>query len=644
MRWRHVQDEARGQTWRLLWWFFWLVLALVIAVNAVLALVYKALMPWAIGWPAMFFETNTALVLFFVLGGCWMETWRLRDGGGARVARWMGGVPVQDTGDALWRRLLHVTDEMAMASGLPPLKAHVLPKERAINAFVAGWGPHDACLCVTQGALEHLSRAELQGLVAHEYGHVAEGDGRLSMRLLSLVWGLSLLYGWGRSLMSPSDAGHVNPARWVVGFALSAVGWLGWLAGRLLQAAVSRQREFLADARAVQFTRAKDGLGQVLRKALHEQQTLASRWHHPQADALSFLWLTASGTAPWLASHPPLSERIERIYGGPRSALPISALSDESLASQYVSELPTSPAPLAAMPAALPVLPPRVLPAIRVAPTARLLTDPDTAENLGRLARLSGPLQRRMALLALLMTEGNQAEARWWMREAAELPDAQALLATVLALPAPWRVPELERQLRVMAQEPIDQRRALVLTARQLLQADGRVSARDRLWWLLLRHRMDMASQASPAFMRPVTGQGRELTQLTAAERQPLVQLTAYLARLVPHDSRDALGTPQGRSWYEQVIARCLPTGGAVDDYASPDADGLMHALAGVRELSWTLRPQLMRAWVEEALNHSPGGVLSMDSADALRLSAGLIDTPMPPALSSHYPAAYNPA
>lgn len=642
MRWRQFQDDARGQTWRLLWWFFWLVLALVLAVNAVLALAYKALLPWSIGWPAMFFETNTLLVLFFVLGGCWMETWRLRDGGGARVARWMGGVLVQDTGDGLWRRLLHVVDEMALASGQPPVRAYVLPKERAINAFVAGWGPHDACLCVTQGALEHLNRAELQGLVAHEYGHLAEGDGRLSMRLLALVWGLSLLHGWGRSLMSPSDAGHVNPARWLMGFALSAVGWLGWLAGRLLQAAVSRQREFLADARAIQFTRARDGLGQVLRKALHEQQTLSSRWHHPQADALSFLWLTAAGTAPWLASHPPLSERIERIYGGPRSALPISVLPDEPLASQYAPEGRMSvppPPPLAAAPV-LPALPPRVLPAYRAAPPARLLPDPDTAQNLGRLARLSGPLQQRMALLALFMTPGNLAEKSWWLREAVELPDAPDLLDTVLALPAPWRMPEFERQLGVMAQEPIERRRVLVLTARQLLQADGRVTARDRLWWLLLRHRMDMASQARPAFMRPVTGQGRELAQLSTTERQPLVQLTAYLARLIPTDSNEAQVTPEGLSWYGRVIARCLPTGGVVEEHTSPDADGLMHALAGVREMSWALRPQLMRAWVEEALNHSAGGVLSMASADVLRLTAGLIDTPMPPALSSHYPTA----
>ena len=636
MRWRQHQDDARGQTWRLLSWFVCLVLALVVMANALLALVYRALIPWTTDWPALFFQANTAVVLLFVLGGCWMESMRLREGGGARVARWMGGVPVQDTGDALWRRLLHVVDEMALASGQPPVKVYVLPKERAINAFVAGWSAEDACLCVTQGALDHLSRAELQGLVAHEYGHLAEGDGRLSLRLLALVWGLSLVHGWGRSLMAPADDGQARPLGWLVGLALALVGWLGWLAGRLLQAAVSRQREFLADARAIQFTRAKDGLGQVLRKALHEQYTLSAHWHHPQADALCFMWLTSAGTAPWLASHPPLSERIERIYGGPRAALPTTLLGEGPLESEEVAKRPAAGPLTSAMPPQDRARPPT---AKRAEPAPTLLLAPDTAEALGRLARLAGPLQRRMALLALLMEPGNEAERQWWLQEAGDLHDAESLLETVLNLPLAWRAPEFERQLRVLAEEPIELRRTMARSARQLLQADGRVSARDRLWWLLLRHRMDTGPKAGGQFMRPVTGQGRELSQLNPAEREAAVQMTAYLARLIPVDGVRSRLSAEGLSWYRSVIARCGPPGGEARDYQSPDTDAFMQALAGVREMSWVLRPQLMRAWVEEALNHSPGGVLSMNSADALRLAAGLLDTPLPPALSSHYPA-----
>ncbi|WP_205925391.1 M48 family metalloprotease, partial [Enterobacter hormaechei] len=106
---------------------------------------------------------------------------------------------------------------------------------------------------MTRGALERLDRSELQGLVAHEFGHIRSADLPLFMRLLALVWGLSLVHGFGRSLMEPGDDQRHSPLAWVVGAVLAAIGWLGWLAGRALQAAVSRQREFHADASAVQF-------------------------------------------------------------------------------------------------------------------------------------------------------------------------------------------------------------------------------------------------------------------------------------------------------------------------------------------------------------------------------------------------------
>lgn len=628
--WQH-QSMAREQTLRLLLWFAVLVAGLVGLINAVLALLFKLLVPFSMGWPPLFFETNTAVVLLFVLGGCWVESWRLRDGGGVRVAHWMGGVEVQDTGDALYRRLLNVVDEMALASGQPLPRVFVLPREGAINALVVGWTPQTSALCVTRGALDRLTRAELQGLVAHEFGHLAEADGKLGMRMLSLVWGLSLVHGWGAMWMQADERGRVHPIGWLVGAMIAAVGWLGWLAGRLLQAAISRQREFLADARAIQYTRSRDGLGQVLRKVWHEQQVATARLHHPHADALSFLWLTDVGVAAsWLATHPPLSERVRRLYGAPRTPLPVKVGGEPVLMEprtgvpkQGVSALasPVAPAPSAAG------SPPRRLP------------DVDTAEALGRLQRLSGPLQRRMALLAFMMRPDNEAEQRFWMQSTRDLHDAAAILADVQSLPAIWRVPEFERQLAQMAYEDVAQRRALVVATRELLRADGKVSARDRLWWLALRHRMGEVNTRH-AFIRPVTGQGRELVQLHEEERQHVAQFTAYLARLLPVESRSAQPAAEGQAWFKAVMGRCRAAGeaGAAPECVSPDADALMHALAGVQELSWMMRPQLVRAWVEEALNHSRGGLLSADTADALRLAAGLLDTPLPPALAAHYP------
>ncbi|RZL10188.1 MAG: hypothetical protein EOP40_07275 [Rubrivivax sp.] len=647
--WQH-QAQARLQTARLLVWFAVLVTMLAGVVNALLALIYKLVMPFSHGWPALFFETNTALVLLFVLGGCWVESMRLRDGGGTRVAHWMGGVMVLDSDDdVLRRRLLNVVDEMALASAQPVPQVFVLPREQAINAFVAGWSAQDAALCVTQGALDRLTRAELQGLVAHEFGHLAEGDGRLAMRMLALVWGLSLVHGWGRALMSTDEHGRALPMPWLMGGALAAAGWLGWLAGRMLQAAVSRQREFLADARAIQFTRARDGLGQVLRKVLHEQITHTSRLNHPQADALSFMWLHTPGWASWLTLHPPLAERIRRIYGISRPALATpgepesghARLEPRHVALSAVDSGPGGLGPpvdglRGSQPSAAWAAVSRPGPLAPMGPP-RLLTDPDTANALGRLQRLSGPLQQRMAILAFMMTPENQAEQRFWQRSVRDLHGAAQILADVQRLPPNWRVPEFERLVGLMAYEPVEQRRALVVATRELLRADGKVSARDRLWWLVLRHRMGEINVAR-AIMRPVTGQGRDLSQLSSDECAHVAQFSAYMGRLLPDDTTSSQPGPTGLAWYRGVMARCVPPGAPLPMCRPPDADELMHALAGTQELSWMIRPQLVRAWVEEALNHSPEGVMSVPTADALRLAAGLLDTPLPPALASQYP------
>lgn len=645
--WQH-QAHARAQTARLLVWFAVLVVLLTVSVNALLALAYKLVMPFTQGWPTLFFETNTAVILLFVLGGCWVESLRLRDGGGVRVAHWMGGVEVQDNGAALNRRLLNVVDEMALVSGQPVPRVFVMPRERAINAFVAGWSAQDAALCVTQGALDRLTRAELQGMVAHEFGHLSEGDGRLSMRLLALVWGLSLVHGWGRSWMRTDEHGRALPLPWLLGGAMATAGWLGWLAGRILQAAVSRQREYLADARAVQFTRSRDGLGQVLRKVLHEQLTHTARLNHPQADALAFMWLHAPEWLAGLALHPPLPERIKRIYGAARPALATPGqLESEQLrleprhvalagGESAPGGLGSHGGPRSSVPAPSWAAASRPGPLAPLAPP-RLLTDPDTADALGRLQRLSGPMQHRMAILAFMMTRDNEAERRFWEQSVRDLHDAARILADVHQLPPNWRVPEFERLLGLMAYEPLEQRRALVVATRELLRADGRVSARDRLWWLALRHRMGEINVAR-AMMRPVTGQGRDLMQLSPDERAHVAQFSAYLARLIPSESPQPQPQPAGLAWYRGVMLRCHGQGDSWPPCQPPDADALMHALAGCQELSWMIRPQLLRAWVEEALNHSAGGLMGIGTADALRLTAGLLDTPLPPALASHYP------
>lgn len=622
MQFRQHQRRAHVQTIRLLTWFVVLLAGLTLTVNLLLALLYKLILPFSVGFPGLFFETNVGLIVLFVVGGCLVETRRLRDGGGPRVAHWLGGREVTDPDDATERRLLNVVDEMALASGQPVPRVFVLPKEDAINAFVAGWSPQDLVMCVTRGALDRLTRAELQGLVAHEFGHIKEDDLPLSMRVLALVWGLSLVHGYGQSLMAPDDKGHVGPVSWLVGLVFSAIGWLGWMAGRALQAAVSRQREFLADASAIQFTRTRDGLGNVLRKLWHDQQMLAGRMRHPAAGMVASLLMHQPGGSACLATHPRLSERIRRVCGSILAPLPAPLLRLEVVEPRRaISSLP-------AMATAQPD-------PIKLAAQARQERTAADREAVIRLQGLVGPTERRLIVLALMMNIHNERECKLWHRMADGLSQAQRILGDVADLLPNRRVPEFERLCSAIASEPLAQRRALVESARDLLRADGRVSPRERLWWLALRHRMGV-QQNRQAYMRPMTGQGQTLAQLAPQELDYVTALTTYLARFIPVEEGSEGTTRAGRAWFKGVMARC-DAQASDSPGASPDADALMHALAGVQELSWMMRPMLLKAWVEEALNHSPQGVLSDNTADALRLAAGLIESPLPPMLEAHY-------
>ena len=327
MRFFESQAEARRQTRRLLVLFGLTVLLLLAAVNAALALAWGLSwafwMPGPFSLPARFIEINTAVVLLFVLGGWWLETSRLQSAGGAALARQLGAREARPAGDFHEQRYVHIVDEMAIASGLPAPAALVLPREGAINALAAGWDPTDAAIAVTQGALDHLSREEMQGLVAHELSHIGEGDTRLNMRLCGMVFGLEMVYRLGQDLWEADDEGRRHAAA-LAGLALMAAGWPGWMAGHALQAAVARQREYLADARAVQWTRSRDALGGVLRTALAQRERGdADRTGSAQVQHMLLLGSEAGGLRHWFDAHPPLAQRIRRIYGRPMAPLPL---------------------------------------------------------------------------------------------------------------------------------------------------------------------------------------------------------------------------------------------------------------------------------------------------------------------------------
>ncbi|AEG94144.1 M48 family metalloprotease [Ramlibacter tataouinensis] len=322
------QDAARSRTLRLVLLFILAVAATAAAVHAALWLCWQlldALLPLELGLPHRFLAVNIGVTLLLVLGGWWIETSNLAlPGGTERLLRRIGAREARPGSSAAEQRLCNIVEEVCIAAHMPCPEVMVLPRVQAINALAAGLDPAASVVVVTQGALDWLTRDELQGLVAHECSHIHEGDTRLNTQLAGMVTGLELVWRFGDQVRERGGLAVL------FGSAIMAMGSFGWWAGRALQAAVARQRELLADARAVQWTRSRDGLGGVLRKALTQQQQSAAgaAGTDPAWKPVLQHLLLVSGAAErggWLAAHPPLALRIQRLYGRAMPALPLQA-------------------------------------------------------------------------------------------------------------------------------------------------------------------------------------------------------------------------------------------------------------------------------------------------------------------------------
>jgi len=236
--------------------------------------------------------------------------------GGSKVAEQLGGTRVgADTTDLLKKRLRNVVEEMAIASGVPVPQVYVLEREAGINAFAAGYSPANAAITVTRGALVNLNREELQGVIAHEFSHVLNGDMRLSTRLIGLLFGLTVIAMVARTILriGPRSTGRKGGGLAIIYLAalvVLALGWIGLFFGRLIQAAVSRNRESLADASAVQFSRNPTGLRNALVKI--GALGVGSAFSDADAEEVAHL-LFAQGVPRLFATHPPLVERIREL-------------------------------------------------------------------------------------------------------------------------------------------------------------------------------------------------------------------------------------------------------------------------------------------------------------------------------------------
>ena len=332
------QDVARKKTGRLVFFFIIAVVLIILSVYAAVGAVLTFAAPEGAGegantlgwlWNPELFGIVALGTSGLIAGGSLFKVAAL-SGGGHTVAELLGGRLLHpDKASPDERRLLNVVEEMAIAAGLPVPPVYLLENESGINAFAAGHTTGDAVIAVTSGTLSRLSRDELQGVIAHEFSHILNGDMRLNIRLMGVLFGILVigLTGW-IIFRSSFDGGYVrmgardddrkgfNPLP-LIGLALYVIGYVGVFFANLIKAAVSRQAsEFLADASAVQFTRNPEGIAGALKKigALAE----GSRVEDPHAEEASHMFFgeAVSGFNELfglLSTHPPLVERIRRI-------------------------------------------------------------------------------------------------------------------------------------------------------------------------------------------------------------------------------------------------------------------------------------------------------------------------------------------
>ena len=662
------QELARRNSQRLVVLFVLAVIAIVIAVNVAATVLYHLfIVPTGLRWgsaqlPNGFYFTNTVVVLGLILGGTWLEMNRLKAGGSA-VARMVGAREVDtSTRDLLDRRLLNVVEEMAIASGVPVPRVFVMDNETAINAFAAGHSINDAVVAVTRGTLTRLSRDELQGVIAHEFSHILNGDMKLNLRLIGVLYGLLIVALAGRFLLElggrsrgggSRSSGSAIAVLFAAGLLLWILGYIGVFFGRLIKAGVSRQREFLADASAVQFTRNPEGIGGALRKiaGLSKETGLGTRIEHPQAESLSHLFLGAarpSFVRGMFATHPPLDDRLRRIYGravepiaAPENAvaLALGGLSPAEIqrprspiefipsdtAHSGTTALPQSASPVAGL-----VGQGAALASGAAAMAAKVTSDIGTVRSRHRDFALDDAQQALLQSLRRAAADGTRAQllvlallidkdrelrgqqlalvAEVYGSEAAEI--TVSYHEQVQRLPPGARQPLADVAMPALRRLPLGAREALLRTAHLLIAADGRLTVSEYLLFTLLKRRLDRdAGRAVPvsfASLGQVAEEAALVLSLVAAVRLPERPEHAFNA-----------GAVQVRDAELRFVAS-----------HAIRLDAVSNALDRLNQLAPLAKPQLIKAATAVAFVDD---TTNWKAASALRMFCAALDAPLPP-------------
>jgi Zn-dependent protease with chaperone function len=632
------QEAARRASRRMVVLFFLAVVAVVLAVDLVVAALYAA-QSWGDApgrtsfaeqlrrVPASVYLAGAAVTAALVLLVSAFNVARL-SAGGAAVARMVGARPVDPaTSDALERRLLNVVEEMAIASGVRVPAVYVMEGERGINAFAAGWDVSGAAVAVTRGTLEALTRDELQGVIAHEFSHILNGDMRLNVRMLGVLAGIVFIGAIGEFLMRGSRGSRKGGQQlFLAGLAVFVVGYVGLFFARLIKAALAREREFLADASSVQFTRNPDGIAGALDQI--RLSSAGARIEGRYAEDLSHMFFGQSvkvRLAGVFDTHPPLDERIRRVHPrfeadtyrahrlgatGPSAGGAVPPPSGGVARGRRAGDLGTAWERSAAQSALLV----GTLDAAKVDYAARLL------------GALPAPLREALrepggaaaAVIALLLAPDEEGRAQQLVAAgASELAArAGALAGHARGLGPAFRLPLVDLALPALKNLAPPGRQELLSTLEAVVNADRRVALHEFVVLTLLRTQLE----AAPAGLRPASRRLADLPQ----EATLLLMLVAHAGRRA-----DAEGSRQ-EALGKALAAGAREIGIRLGARPAITARGAGEALLRLSELAPMQKARLVQGLFAVA---TADGEIRLAEAEVLRLACAVLGTPLPPLL-----------
>lgn len=639
------QDETRRSSRRLVFLFALAVIAVIAAVDLLVFLVLSqaeahsegsrdggVAMPLGM-WMATHPGTVvlTTLVVLGIISLSSLYKTMVLSGGGGVVARSLGGVRISaDTSDPLQRRVLNVIEEMAIASGVPMPEVYLLEQEGGINAFAAGHNPSNAAIGVTRGAMTTLNRAELQGVIAHEFSHILNGDMRLNVRLMGLLFGLLVIALIGRTILRLASHARGDSKKgvvvvFVIAAAVLVIGYVGLFFGRLIQAAVSRNREALADASAVQFTRDPTGL----RGALVKVGALSggSQIGNPEVEEVAHM-LFAPGMKRFFATHPALVDRLKAIdptfnpreFDAARAKIVAAAQEEAARAEAPQTTAADRLESLITLPAAAP------------AAVAGLVGNPGTVHiQLARQIRESlpeaivaagrHPRSARALLLGLALDSDPQARERQTrfvaQQLSAEVATAMSALAgSIDSLAHEQRIPVLLRAFPALRQLTREERMQLMSCLNGMLQREGRVSLHSYVLRKLAQ--VHLRDDLEP------TARTRQLPLNVL--RNDIQVLFSVLARHGHDDETESRRAYE--AGMQHLFPRECPAYGVPANWAAP----LDVALSRLDQLLPAGKEQLVEAMVKTVTHDQK---LTLGEAELLRAVCASLHCPLPPLVSA---------